>query len=137
MPSMVWHVLLPGTHTVTVVNRVLTLSAGPPLTTTLTTFDEGVVVPDVPLAPDSVPPPPPPQDMAERQTSNPAPRTTRITAGLTGGPLWTLRLESRGASRRVPSTRACARWPEPRDSQVQFANDGDRRAWPSPPSHKN
>src|ERR1700683_3157629 len=114
MPSMVWHVLLPGTHTVIVVNRVLTLSAGPPLTTTLTTFDEGVgPVPDEPEPVSE--PPPPPQDMAERQINNPAPRSTLVTAGLTSGPLWPHRRESLGASRRVRSTRACARSPEPRD----------------------
>src|ERR1035438_2135321 len=95
---MDWHcVVLPGTHTVTVVKRVLTLlPAGPPLTTTLATFELGVIGV---LGVDSELPPP--QDITERQTTNPQPwRSARISADLTADLRWTTRSESPAAGKR-------------------------------------
>ena len=59
---MVWQfVVLPGTHTVTVVNRVLTsglVLVGPPLTTTLATLGPvGTELPEEPLDPEEPPDP--------------------------------------------------------------------------------
>src|SRR5882672_10928183 len=65
---MVWQlVVLPGTHTVTVVNNVLTsglVLVGPASTTTSTTLEPvGVGL----LGASEAPPPPPPQESAGRQ----------------------------------------------------------------------
>ncbi len=63
MLSMVWHVEVPGTHTVTEVNSVLTLSlVGPAVTATLATLGPDGVVP-VPVELEPEPPMvlPPPQ----------------------------------------------------------------------------
>jgi hypothetical protein len=91
MLSMVWQfVVLPGTHTVTVVNSVLTvLLAGPELTTTLATLEPVVVVvvvvvpvPDVPTLS------PPPQDSTNPHAAAQSPtrhaRVARISGFLRG-----------------------------------------------------
>jgi hypothetical protein len=78
---MVWQLVVPGTHTVTVVNSVLTLGlelVGPASTTTLTTFDPvGAELPEEPAAPDAneaTLPPPPPQESAGRHRAAHSPR---------------------------------------------------------------
>src|ERR1700722_15555282 len=83
MLSMVWQfVVLPGTHTVTVVNSVLMsglVLVGPPLTTTLTTL--GPVGPELPVLPPPLPPPlpsPPPQEsIGTQRTAHSARRQAR------------------------------------------------------------
>src|SRR5271170_6753786 len=80
---MVWQlVVLPGTHTVIVVNSVFTsglLLVGPASTTTLTTLEPvGVVEPteELPDAGEAVlpPPPPPPQESADRHRAAQSPK---------------------------------------------------------------
>jgi hypothetical protein len=78
---MTWQsVVLPGTHTVTVVYRVLTvLLAGPESTTTLTTFDP--VGAGLPGDNELPPPPPPPHESADRHNAAHAPkRSVRVNA---------------------------------------------------------
>src|SRR5260370_38839573 len=71
---MVWQlVVLPGTHTVTVVNKVLTsglVLVGPASTTTPATLGPvgGVELPGA-----NEPPPPPPQESADRQRATHTP----------------------------------------------------------------
>src|ERR1700733_43366 len=95
MLSMVWQfVVLPGTHTVTVVNRVLTsglVLVGPPLTTTPTTFGPvGAELPDEPpdpvepvdpverpVLPPPLPSPPPQESIGIHRTAQSARRQTR------------------------------------------------------------
>jgi hypothetical protein len=91
---MVWQfVVLPGTHTVTVVNRVLTsglVLVGPPLTMTLTTLGPvGAELPEEPLDPVEevdpdvrpvLPPPlpsPPQESIGTQRTAHSARRQAR------------------------------------------------------------
>jgi hypothetical protein len=85
---MVWQfVVLPGAHTVTVVNSVLTsglVLVGPPLTTTLTTLEpDGAELPEEPPDPDErplLPPPlpsPPQESMGAQRTAHSARRQAR------------------------------------------------------------
>jgi hypothetical protein len=74
---MVWQlVVLPGTHTVTVVNRVLTselVLVGPESTTTLTALEaDGAGPPGDSVLPP--PPPPPPHESADRHKAAHAPK---------------------------------------------------------------
>src|SRR5271154_2086862 len=77
---MVWQVVVPGTHTVTVVNSVLTsglVLVGPASTMTLTTLLGGGVVPPV-EPPDEVELPlplaPPPQESTGRHRAAHSPK---------------------------------------------------------------
>src|SRR5580704_10873403 len=133
---MVWQfVVLPGTHTVTVVYRVLTvLLAGPESMTTLATF--------VPLGggvlEDSVPPPPPPHDNAvkHRAAHSPACSGRLNAAGIRSKPRAAISVTLRGRRRSerpgagTPALRMRAYAPsiEPPDRIVGFANACDRCA---------
>jgi hypothetical protein len=79
MLSMVWQfVVLPGAHTVTVVNRVLAsglVLVGPLLTTTLTTLAPvGAELPEEPVDPDDGPSPPPQESIGRHRTAHSARR---------------------------------------------------------------
>src|ERR1700730_4828939 len=87
MWSMVWQlVVLPGTHTVTVVNKVLTsglVLVGPASTTMSTTLEPvGVETPgaDVPLLP-------PPQDSTDQQRAAHSPKRLARAGAATGASL--------------------------------------------------
>src|ERR1700679_2518363 len=97
MLSMVWQfVVLPGTHTVTVVNRVLTsglVLVGPALTATPTTLGPvGTELPDEPpdpvepVDPDERPvlpsPSPPQESIGIHRTAQSARRQTRAAAAV-------------------------------------------------------
>src|SRR5579863_9712094 len=107
---MVWQlVVLPGVHTVTVVNRVLTsglVLVGPALTTTLTTLAvAGGEPPPTPVDCD-VPLWPPPQPDADSNTAAISPASAlRISAVLPSR----RRSARPRVSRRVPRMRACVR----------------------------
>src|SRR5450755_3582321 len=137
---MVWQfVVLPGTHTVTVVYRVLTvLLAGPESTTTLTTFEPvGVGLPGDNELP---PPPPPPHESADRHKAAHSPeRSARVTvvagvrtitrAPISATPRGRRRWERLGASTPGPRMHAYVRSIEPPGRFVGFANECARCAW--------
>src|SRR5450755_4280667 len=81
---MVWHsVVLPGTHTVTVVYKVLTASLeGPASTTTDTTFDAAgtVVLPEEPEA--GLESPPPHETVARLNTNARPPLSARLNLSI-------------------------------------------------------
>src|SRR5580698_82083 len=82
MLSMVWQVVVLGTHTVTLVNNVLTAPtpAGPELTVTVATFPgvDGGGVELLELDALLEESPPPPQELTARQSSNAQPRKVRL-----------------------------------------------------------
>ena len=101
---MVWQVVVPGTHTVTVVYSVLMAglesSLGPPLTTTLTTFEAGVTGPP-PEDPATVLPPP--HESVASEINMPQPmRSSLAAADLTADPPWTRRREWLAGGTRAP-----------------------------------
>src|SRR5260370_24035628 len=138
---MIWQfVVLPGTHTVTVVNKVLTsglVLVGPASTTTSTTLEPvGVELPDAnePLLP------PPPQESTDQQRAAHSPKrhardgvpmgaSLIISANL----LRSHRLERPAAGTRGPRRRAYARPPARRDCSHVSAGDGVPCAGLSPP----
>jgi hypothetical protein len=85
---MVWQfVVLPGTQTVTVVNRVLMsglVLVGPASTTTPTTFEPvGVELPEEPLDPVARPLSPPPQESTDaHRAAHRLKRRARDAAGM-------------------------------------------------------
>src|SRR6266404_2600560 len=140
---MVWQfVALPGTHTVTVVNKVLTSGlalVGPASTTTSATLEPvGVEPPD---ATPPWPPPPPPQESTGQQSAahNPK-RHARDGVPMEAGLIISANLRrSRrwarpAAGTQGPRRRAYARPPAPRDWFHVFADDGVPSARLSPPS---
>jgi hypothetical protein len=105
MLSMVWQfVVLPGAHTVTVVNRVLTsglVLEGPPLTTTLATLGPvGAELPEEPLDPEELPDPEEPLDPDERPVLPPLLVVTPVLPVLPSPPQ-----ESIGKQRTAHSAR--------------------------------
>src|SRR5580658_7757543 len=137
MLSMVWQlVVLPGLHTVTVVNSVLTSGLvlfGPALTATLTTLAaDGVEPPGVPV--NGVLPWPPPQPSADRHRAvhNPA-STARISAVLPSR----RRSERPRADRHVPRMRACAHPTAPPARGSEPAGGCAPCAWHPPPLRRD
>src|SRR5271155_4280832 len=131
---MVWQlVVLPGLHTVTVVNSVLTsglVLVGPASTTTLTTLaTAGGEPPEVPTD-SGVSLWPPPQPDADRHRAVHSPMSTaRISAALPSRH----RSERSGEGTRVLRTRACARPLAPPDRWSGPAGGRGPCAWYSPP----
>lgn len=102
---MVWHVAVPGTHMVTVVNSVLIAGpvspGGPTSTTTLATFAAGVTGPPPEEDPDTVLPPP--QESVTSEINIPQPiRSAFAVAHLTVDPPRTRRREWLAAGTRAP-----------------------------------
>src|ERR1700677_4854507 len=114
---MVWQVVVPGTHTVTVVYRVLMAftPVGPALTVTLATFEAGVTVP----VPDELDPSPgrspPPQEITARHRKNAQPRNAGVTSELTVGLRRIRRSEALAAGKRAHSVPACGHPTRPPD----------------------
>src|SRR5258708_16843486 len=138
---MIWQfVVLPGTHTVTVVNKVLTsglVLVGPASTTTPTTLEPVGVGPTN----EPVLPPPPPQESADQQRAAHSPKrhardgvprgaSLIISASLLRSHRWA----RPAASTRGPRRRAYVRPPAPRDCCHVSAGDGAQSARLSPPS---
>src|SRR5258707_741373 len=140
MWSMVWQlVVLPGTHTVTVVNKVLTsglVLVGPASTTMPATLEPvGVEITGagVPL--------PPPQDSSDQQSAAHGPKRNAragapagATPAISANLLCSHRWARPAAGTRDPRRRACARPPAPRDCCHVFAGDGGPSAGLSPRS---
>src|SRR5258708_4372924 len=141
MWSMVWQlVVLPGTHTVTVVNKVLTsglVLVGPASTTMSATLEPVGVETGSP----TVLRPPPPQDSTDQQRAAHSPKR-QARAGAPPGAslainanlLCSHRWARPAAGTRDPRRRACARPPAPRDCCHVFAGDGGPSAGLSPRS---
>src|SRR6266851_1820236 len=139
---MIWQfVVLPGTHTVTVVNKVLTsglVLVGPASTTTSTTLEPVGV--ELPGANEPLLPPPPPQESTGQQRAAHSPKrhardgvpmgASLISANLLRSHRWA----QPAAGTRGPRMRAYARPPAPRDCSHVSAGDGVPSAGLSPPS---
>src|SRR6266404_1307904 len=139
---MVWQfVVLPGTHTVTVVNRVLTSGlalVGPASTTMSATLEPvGVELPD---ANDALLPPPPQESTGQQRAAHSPKRHARhgvpmgVSLIISANLLRSHRRARPAAGTRGPRRRAYARPPARRDCSHVSARDDVPSAGLSPPS---